>query len=331
MSIQKNLLNLAALFYVNGYSKIASNIMAYSSYNKPIFQNQPGSVAPILQLSNIIDNIEKKTYFNNLPLNIIKTLLKVKKMTDNAFKFANSKKAFLNIIPNTTPIEKIEALIKNIESKINLDNLPEDILSALNNLKASLTKYSNKNKSTTDINTTKENLNPQKKINIEELQLKAIRSIKRDLANSNIYKKIFYRLPPNIIKELQTAGLDPDNLPLSTKKASLSKKISINFLSSKCAIDFSSISNTLQHNNNLSSREISRTIRLAIAAELDAIHLYELIADSTSYQNVKKVLQDIANEEKVHVGELSELLKTFDKDNQHFLNEGANETKEIIK
>jgi rubrerythrin len=39
------------------------------------------------------------------------------------------------------------------------------------------------------------------------------------------------------------------------------------------------------------------------------------------------VLQDIANEEKVHVGELQELLEGIRKDEREFLDEGREEAK----
>lgn len=97
----------------------------------------------------------------------------------------------------------------------------------------------------------------------------------------------------------------------------------------KTAMDFSTIAPTLTPEKKLDPREITRVIRQSIAAELDAIHLYEIIVDSTDDSKVKKVLQDIADEEKVHVGELEELLKKYDKDVIKFNDEGAKEVKEL--
>ncbi|MFW5795279.1 MAG: ferritin-like domain-containing protein [Bacillota bacterium] len=77
----------------------------------------------------------------------------------------------------------------------------------------------------------------------------------------------------------------------------------------------------------LDSREITRAIRDAIIAELDAIKQYENIVDSTNDVKVMDILQDIANEEKVHVGELQELLRYLEEDYQDFLDEGKNEVK----
>lgn len=88
---------------------------------------------------------------------------------------------------------------------------------------------------------------------------------------------------------------------------------------------------TAQHLENvkalpkMTDRETARAIRDAIIAEEGAINQYEAIVDSTGDGEVKKVLQDIANEEKVHVGELQKLLADMLVDEQGFLDEGAKE------
>ena len=56
-------------------------------------------------------------------------------------------------------------------------------------------------------------------------------------------------------------------------------------------------------------RELTRAIRDAIVAEEGAIKQYETVVDATENAMVKEVLQDIANEEKVHVGELQKLFE----------------------
>lgn len=72
-------------------------------------------------------------------------------------------------------------------------------------------------------------------------------------------------------------------------------------------------------------RETARALRDAIIAEESAINQYEAIADATKDAQVRKVVQDIANEEKVHVGELQKLLKDRLPNEQGFLDEGAGE------
>jgi uncharacterized protein len=93
----------------------------------------------------------------------------------------------------------------------------------------------------------------------------------------------------------------------------------------KMAMDFTSISPVLTPAKKLSDSELARSLRLSIAAELDAVHTYELIADATDDAEVKRVMLDIANEEKVHVGELTELLEKFDKDYKKSVEDGRKE------
>jgi rubrerythrin len=54
--------------------------------------------------------------------------------------------------------------------------------------------------------------------------------------------------------------------------------------------------------------ELVRAIRLNIAAEHEAVHLYMAHAQATDHALAKRVLTDIANEERVHIGEFQRLL-----------------------
>jgi len=99
----------------------------------------------------------------------------------------------------------------------------------------------------------------------------------------------------------------------------------------KEAMDFTSISYMITPNKKLNDRELTRVLRLSQAAELDAVHLYELIADATGNATVKKVTQDIANEEKVHVSEFGSLINDLDKENEGFIEEGKKEVEDLKK
>ena len=66
-------------------------------------------------------------------------------------------------------------------------------------------------------------------------------------------------------------------------------------------------------------------LRQAIIAELDAINLYEQMARSTSNAALKKLLLDVAQEEKVHVGEFEGLLEKYDKQQKPSLEDGKEE------
>lgn len=70
-------------------------------------------------------------------------------------------------------------------------------------------------------------------------------------------------------------------------------------------------------------------LRAAIIAELDAINLYEQMAAMATNNNIRKVLLDVAKEEKTHVGEFQSLLLREDKEQERELEEGRKEVKEI--
>jgi rubrerythrin len=79
----------------------------------------------------------------------------------------------------------------------------------------------------------------------------------------------------------------------------------------------------------LTPGELVRAIRLNIAAEQEAIHLYMAHADATDHPLAKKVLIDVANEERQHVGEFSRLLQVLTGDEGKWLAEGVKEVKKM--
>jgi rubrerythrin len=70
-------------------------------------------------------------------------------------------------------------------------------------------------------------------------------------------------------------------------------------------------------------------LRAAIIAELDAVNFYEQMAALSTSEDIRKVLLDIAKEEKTHVGEFQALLMREDKEQARELEEGRKEVKEI--
>lgn len=78
----------------------------------------------------------------------------------------------------------------------------------------------------------------------------------------------------------------------------------------------------------LTHNELVRSIRMMIAAEYEAVQLYQEIAESTDNVLAQKVLIDIADEEKVHAGEFLRLLHELDPNEQKFYDEGAQEVEE---
>ena len=82
----------------------------------------------------------------------------------------------------------------------------------------------------------------------------------------------------------------------------------------------------------MNKKDIDKEIlRTGIIAELDAINLYEQMASLTENNNIKKVLMDIAKEEKTHVGEFQALLLMIDKEQKKELDEGKKEVEELIE
>jgi hypothetical protein len=429
---------------------------------KPVYRGQPGSAAPVLELSRIIDHVEQSPSFKKLPPDVTRGLLKIKKMTGNAFKYASEKEALFGM--KEEPAKELQkALLKFDKANPLPRKLPDDVKRALNNLNTLVTQYVDslpqeksilekgkdvargvaekgqgvleKGKDVArgiaekgqgvlergkdvargvaekgqgiiekgkDVARGVAERGVQKNVeqfNTDERQQSAFGALKKSLFNYKTYRDIFYRLPPQIIKALEGIGLGIDNIDMSTakvahqvnrtllnyirtKEAYSSKELSLGkkdekehldvyetfatvlkrkglkspmtkdqFAVSiakahlkedpkyytklketfKESMDFSGIGNLLTPEGKLDERELSRVIRLAIAAELDATHLYELIVDSSDDETVKKVLQSISNEEKVHASELNELLDIFDKENKKFVEDGKKEVEGLIK
>ncbi len=81
--------------------------------------------------------------------------------------------------------------------------------------------------------------------------------------------------------------------------------------------------------STMSKEQINNEIlRAAMIAELDAVNLYEQLAAMTPDENIKKILLDVAKEEKTHVGEFQALLLKRDKEQVEELKAGKEEVKE---
>jgi rubrerythrin len=80
----------------------------------------------------------------------------------------------------------------------------------------------------------------------------------------------------------------------------------------------------------LSFEELKRAVHQMIATEHEAVHLYTQLVDSTDNEMVKKVILDIANEEKVHIGEFLKLLFKLDPKEKDFYKQGFEEVEKII-
>ena len=72
-------------------------------------------------------------------------------------------------------------------------------------------------------------------------------------------------------------------------------------------------------------------LRIAIIAELDATSFYEQMVNMTANENIKKVLLEVAREEKTHVGEFQALLLKEDAEQEKELAEGKAEVEELTE
>lgn len=94
---------------------------------------------------------------------------------------------------------------------------------------------------------------------------------------------------------------------------------------------FSNSCNVKHCDRKLSQEELVRAIRFNIAAEYEAIQLYQQVIESTDNELVKIVLADIADEEKEHAGELLKVLMELDEDESKHYAEGAKEVEDLQK
>ncbi len=84
--------------------------------------------------------------------------------------------------------------------------------------------------------------------------------------------------------------------------------------------------------DKLAKTDVDKAVlRAAIIAELDAINLYEQMAYVTTNKDIRKILLDVAKEEKTHVGEFQALLLREDRQQEEELNEGKKEVEGLLK
>ncbi len=95
--------------------------------------------------------------------------------------------------------------------------------------------------------------------------------------------------------------------------------------------EFGSPFSGLANHRKLKDQELVRAIRFMVAAEYEAIQLYMQLAESTDNELAIKVLQEIADEERVHAGEFLRLLHHIAPDEEKFYAEGAEEVEEEIQ
>jgi len=87
----------------------------------------------------------------------------------------------------------------------------------------------------------------------------------------------------------------------------------------------------LANDRKLTDKELVRAVRFMVAAEYEATQLYQQLAECTDNKLAVKVLNDIADEERVHVGEFLRLLRELAPDEEKLYAQGAKEVEELMK
>lgn len=86
----------------------------------------------------------------------------------------------------------------------------------------------------------------------------------------------------------------------------------------------------LNANRKLTPSELMRAIRMDIAAEQEAIGMYEAHADACPNKDAAKILKDIAEEEKIHVHELQIVLYMLDTDESKAKDAAGSEVTKLL-
>ena len=94
---------------------------------------------------------------------------------------------------------------------------------------------------------------------------------------------------------------------------------------------FSTPFSGLAHARKLTKAELIRAIRFMIAAEYEATQLYMQLAESTDHKLAIKVLEDSANEELGHAGELLRLLRELAPEEEGRYAKGDKEVRDMMK
>lgn len=94
--------------------------------------------------------------------------------------------------------------------------------------------------------------------------------------------------------------------------------------------EFASINHVYTPDKKLSHTEILRAVKFAISSEFEAIQIYQQIMESTDKPEIKRVLAEITEDEKHHVGGLYKLLEFLSPEDYKDYEYGYQETIENI-
>jgi rubrerythrin len=87
----------------------------------------------------------------------------------------------------------------------------------------------------------------------------------------------------------------------------------------------------LAADRKLTHEELVRAMRFMVSAEYEAIQMYMQLAESTDNELARKVLVDIADEERVHAGEFLRLLYELAPEEKDLYVKGFDEVEELME
>ncbi len=93
--------------------------------------------------------------------------------------------------------------------------------------------------------------------------------------------------------------------------------------------EFTTPFSTKSFEEKLSPSELIRAIRFSVAAEYEAVQIYEQIIEATDNEHVKAIINDIINEERLHAGQFLELLFSLVPEEKTIYDKGMQENKTL--
>ena len=80
----------------------------------------------------------------------------------------------------------------------------------------------------------------------------------------------------------------------------------------------------------MTQSELAAALRIDIAAEIEAINIYQAHIDATDNEDARRVLAHVMAEEKEHLAEFLEVVKKLDPEQVYYLNEAPADVAAII-
>ena len=94
--------------------------------------------------------------------------------------------------------------------------------------------------------------------------------------------------------------------------------------------EFSTPFSVKHSDRKLTKEELIRAIKFSIAAEYEAAQMYEQIAESIDDEKIKIVLNEVADDEKVHVGCFKKALDILYPKEREYEKQGEDEISKLL-